>query len=656
MEESMKRQERRMIKKQVKKIFSSGVIQSPVASSDDESFGDMIMDTSDNSFNEIDGMSDIQACENSFSENDYSSGGEEDFSYDEDLTFKEDLTAWINHYRPSREAINDLLKILLKRGLSVPKDARTLLKSPREVNVVSKCGGTYFYLGIKASILEALQHINQCEDDLFLDINIDGVPLTKSSNSQLWPILGSINNSDFVFVIAVFHSFSKPSCVNDYLNDFITEAKQLINDGVYYNDMCYSFSIRSFICDSPARSFLKCIIGHAGYNSCERCCIHGTRVQNRTVFNDCTYEEDRRDGERFQKGDYLGDHQREISPLVDLRINCVRQFPLDYMHLVLLGVVKRILIFLTKGPYMHLVLLGVVKRILIFLTKGPPYSKLSHQLQLLISERMLSHNGLMPSEFNRQPRSLSELAYWKSTEYRQFLLYHGPIVLKGIVENDVYEHFLCLHVAITLLLKKNVEKSQLLFATDLLQWFVKNAVHVYGPTFTVYNVHGLSHLGDDVLNFGADLNQISAFKFENFMQKMKKCVRSSKNPVAQVVKRTEEVKSCNKLKTNDKTMKIKTTGKDSIFMNEQGDICIVENINGTSVTCSVISKRYLESFYLSPIDSKLLGIVYIRDFKNIQLKTKILRKKDLQHKIITLPYKNGFVYFSLLHSFNDNRY
>ena len=637
MEESMKRQERRMIKAQVKKIFSSGVIQLPVASLDDECLGDINMDTSDNTSDtsERDEMSDMP-CENSFSENDFLSGSEEDLSFiDEDVIFNQDLTSWVNHYRPSREAINDLLKILSKRGLPVPKDSRTLLKSPREVSVVSKCGGTYSYLGIKAGILEALKHTNQDEDNLFLDINIDGVPLTKSSNSQLWPILGSINNSDFVFVIAVFHSFSKPSCVNDYLNDFIVEAKQLIKDGLNYNDRYFTFSIRSFICDSPARSFLKCIIGHAGYNSCERCCIHGTRVQNRTVFNECTFKESLRDGEKFQNCEYLGDHQKEISPLVDLGINCVRQFPLDYMHLVLLGVVKRILIFLTKGP---------------------PCSKLSHQLQLLISERMVSHNGLMPSEFNRQPRRLSELAYWKSTEYRQFLLYHAPIVLKGIVEKDVYEHFICLHVAISLLLKKDVEKSQLLFATDLLKWFVKTAVNVYGPTFTVYNVHGLSHLGDDVLNFGIDLNEISAFKFENFMQKIKKCVRSSKNPVAQVVKRTEEIKSCKRFKNNDKMTKIKTTGKDSLFMSNQGDICIVENIDDTSVTCNVISKRYLESFYLSPIDSKLLGIVYIRDFNIIQLKKKILRKNDLQHKVVRLPYKNGFVYFSLLHSFNDNKY
>lgn len=31
----------------------------------------------------------------------------------------------------------------------------------------------------------------------------------------------------------------------------------------------------AFICDTPARAFLKCTKGHGGYNACERCTIPG---------------------------------------------------------------------------------------------------------------------------------------------------------------------------------------------------------------------------------------------------------------------------------------------------------------------------------------------------------------------------------------------
>ena len=61
----------------------------------------------------------------------------------------------------------------------------------------------------------------------------------------------------------------------------------------------------------------------------------------------------------------------------------------------------------------------------------------------------------MPSEFARQPRSLQELDRWKATEFRQFLLYTGPVVLKGIVSKELFQHFLTLNVAMTILLQES---------------------------------------------------------------------------------------------------------------------------------------------------------------------------------------------------------
>ena len=64
----------------------------------------------------------------------------------------------------------------------------------------------------------------------------------------------------------------------------------------------------------------------------------------------------------------------------------------------------------------------------------------------------------MPSEFARQPRQLSEMDRWKATEFRQFLLYTGPVALHGILHTDVYKHFLVLSVAVLLLLDDDHEK------------------------------------------------------------------------------------------------------------------------------------------------------------------------------------------------------
>jgi hypothetical protein len=99
---------------------------------------------------------------------------------------------------------------------------------------------------------------------------------------------------------------------------------------------------------------------------------------------------------------------------------------------------------------MHLVCLGIVKRVLLFLKKGPRECRLSHQQLVILSERLSSLNGKMPREFARQPRSIFYLDKWKATEFRQFLLYTGPLVLRTVVSERLYKHFLTLTVAFSL--------------------------------------------------------------------------------------------------------------------------------------------------------------------------------------------------------------
>jgi len=166
-------------------------------------------------------------------------------------------------------------------------------------------------------------------------------------------------------------------------------------------------------------------VGHTGKHACERCHAIGESIERRITFNNCQ-NKNLRSGENFTSGHYLETHKKKISPLVEV-IDCVSQFPHDYMHLVLFGIVKRMLNFL--------------------IGKGPKTCRISNQHSTLISEQLMCNNGKMPSEFNRQPRALSELCYWKATELRQFLLYHGPIILKGVVSDAIYKHFLALHVA-----------------------------------------------------------------------------------------------------------------------------------------------------------------------------------------------------------------
>ena len=111
------------------------------------------------------------------------------------------LASWVNKYNCIRDCTNDLLKILREREHDLPKDCRILLSTTRVVDYNQKCGGSYLYLGIKNGIINVMESFQQQE--VLLDVNIDGLPLPKSSKLQPWSILGSFYESN-VFVTALF--------------------------------------------------------------------------------------------------------------------------------------------------------------------------------------------------------------------------------------------------------------------------------------------------------------------------------------------------------------------------------------------------------------------------------------------------------------------
>lgn len=74
--------------------------------------------------------------------------------------------------------------------------------------------------------------------------------------------------------------------------------------------------------------------------------------------------------------------------------------------------------------------------------------------------------------------------------------------------------------------------------------FVNNYVHMYGKKFVVYCVHSLLHITDDVRLLKTPLDDFSGFMFENYLQTLKKYVKSPSIPIIQVAKRIEEYESC----------------------------------------------------------------------------------------------------------------
>jgi len=86
---------------------------------------------------------------------------------------------------------------------------------------------------------------------------------------------------------------------------------------------------------------------------------------------------------------------------------------------------------------MHLVCLGVVRRLIKFWLCGPVHRDASVASRLpagsvqMLSRKLVKLASFIPCVFARKPRSMSDVDRWKATEFRQFFLYTGPIVLPG---------------------------------------------------------------------------------------------------------------------------------------------------------------------------------------------------------------------------------
>lgn len=443
------------------------------------------------------------------------------------ITLKDKLCKLICDYHISHNCVNKLLAILRSEGLDLPKDVRTLFQTKKQHSIINVYPGTYIHIGIEYMITPIINaYIEQLKNirNIHIGINIDGLPITKNSKSTLWPILISITNvpflSKFVLPIGIYHGkYKKPESIFDFLNCFMIEMKNIISTGLNLNGNVFNIIIGQIICDAPAKSFILNVKSFNGYHSCNSCIEEGTFINGRMSFLGVSAPV--RTDESFRlKIDQ--DYHKGPTPLEDFLIDLVSTIVIDYMHCVCLGVMKRLLTFWVKG-------------------KKPVRFK-SVDVVSVISSQLIEMRAYLPKEFNRLPRSLEELEYFKATEFRSFLLYTSVIVLKGRLKKQLYQHFMLLHCAIRILINSETYITYNDTAKELLKSFVIQYPTLYGYEFVTYNVHGLIHLADFALQYGP-LDKFCAFKYENCLQIIKKTVNNARYPLQDVYNRIVELQN-----------------------------------------------------------------------------------------------------------------
>lgn len=187
-----------------------------------------------------------------------------DFPLDEiarNAELRIDLAAWSMQHNISHNALKDLIAIINKASGKelLPKDPRTLLQTPRTVKIDSI--GTdqqYWHNGLKICLENVFADISK-SITVSLNFNMDGLPIFESTSYEFWPILCNITEMPSIrpMVVGIYYGKAKASNLKGYLQPMVDELKSICDEGIDLNGYHITVKIRSFICDSPARAFIK---------------------------------------------------------------------------------------------------------------------------------------------------------------------------------------------------------------------------------------------------------------------------------------------------------------------------------------------------------------------------------------------------------------
>jgi hypothetical protein len=396
-------------------------------------------------------------------------------------SLSEDLFTFAILYNIPRTALKYLLNILVKHGIDVPSTPYKLKQTHSSFDVTSYDiqQNSMAYIGVRDNITFAVEsgHLplddtNLCPMTSFLDLkfNIDGLPIFKSSQYNLWPILMQINNIPSPYPVGLHCGIGKP-VLKTMTDKLVAEIKELKTNGFHVRHHLICLRSVVFICDAPARSFLQCIKGHSGYFGCGYCRQKGDYADDRVIFPD--FNSALRTDEEYML--FKENNQTSPSPFLSV-VPLFHSFPPEYMHLLCLGVMRKLCHYYfctTKGSRLP--------------------CRLSASQLSVVSQRIRNMREYIPREFQRKIRPLHELEHYKASEYRFFLLYAGIFLLKDILPVTYTKHLALLHFSCYVFASERFSHLHT-HASRCIEIFVKQMPQLFGRKSLIYNVHVLLHL------------------------------------------------------------------------------------------------------------------------------------------------------------------
>ena len=376
---------------------------------------------------------------------------------------------------------------------------------------------------VSGSMFKSHPVLRQDVTALSVTWNFDGVPIHKSSNASVWPILATINEltpkarKEHMLMLGVWCGAAKPlwstfsvPFVDDLLAASTAGITWLDSSGCAQNTKVIPLLV---VCDAPARCMVQALQQFNGEHGCTWCLQKGTVVQrgNGTAR---VYPFEQDVPVRTHSG-LISDAKIALTTGAEHHFGVVgisRLFALSSSPSVKLDMVGSFV-----ADYMHIVLLGVTRQVTgLWLDSTESDQDFSLRARVSALDAQLAKIR-PPDSVSRLPRPISQACRWKASEWRSWLLFYSLPLLRGMLPGQYFNHWMHLVSSIYLLLQPEVSAGCLSTAERSLGMFVSQFVGLYGLEHMTYNVHCLLHLTATVRRCGP-LWACSMFPFEGFNQ------------------------------------------------------------------------------------------------------------------------------------------
>lgn len=524
-----------------------------------------------------------------------------------------------------------------------------------KVGIVNMSSGRYLNFGITEGIrnntagwngqplqLTVAIYVHKSKTNDGLEVPRYLLLLGRLSSSLSMDIIHPPQWSSNTFIIGIYQgAFSDLTIANEILRPFVTEMQVLPKrrrmNSLPASDLNNEIvTLKAIVVDPISNSLFTCTALPSSLYGCSKCRQRGQLRFNNSLTSFPAYckEDELRLDEDFK---YCLDNNYHLAIPVtkELGIGLVSRVVIDYKYTMCMGVMKRLMKLWTTGKLDYRI------------------NKVSVQ-HISADLEIIGQN--CPSEFRNRPKTMTNIDAWTAYDWRQFLLYHGPIVLENRLPTKYYIHFVCLHLAARIMINRNEHKQYGAFiAGFLLKRFVADFSSLYGADQLDYNIHNLLHYEEVIQRFGS-IEDVGGFVFDDQMDRLSAMLANCRLDVTleQLRQLLEEQETTTSVRfvndiyldhhynLNFNNFLLNTSHTDSYVITTKGIVKVFKIVQNGNGTILLLGQKYTKAciLYQVPLtDAKLWLVSELDDLEAFQLSEVIVKgiRYDTARGVCIMP-------------------